>query len=290
MTQNKPFGISFDNRKSKILLLLSLPGFLLILSLLLLCIKPLSIYVSNCYPELIALSLLWVLGWTFIIWLKNLKDSHPMNIIIMIFIIIFTMVVSYPYAKGYSVARYVFYKRGLYAMSYNDVQNLEAAFLSFKNKDWESVKSHLENCSPHSRKFFSYSWSKMHDEIKLIETTKQNFSLLMDTYQITPLLLDLYQSLASDYGGSFNDDFVNMKKHVLTEINNIDYLYEAIYDDNADKCLELISTHGYYWFEQEIIDMIVNSEDCISFLKQIVMKDDNGFNFKKNLIYVWGLY
>ncbi len=62
MTQNKLFGISLNNRKSKIILLLSLPGFLLTLSLLLLCIKPLSIYVSKCYPELIALSLLCVKG------------------------------------------------------------------------------------------------------------------------------------------------------------------------------------------------------------------------------------
>lgn len=289
MTRNRPFRLSLDNRKEKTLLLVSLPGFLLILSLLFLCIKPLSIYVFNCYPELIALSLLWTLGWAFIIWFRKLRGSHPMNMIIMIFILIFTMVFSYSYAKKYSVARYMFYKRGLYAMSRNDVQNIEAALLCFENKDWESVKSHLANCSPKSREFFSYSWSKILDEIKLIETTKQNFSTLMDTYQITPLLLDLYQSLAIDYGGTFEEDFAEMKNHVLTEIDKIDNLYQAIDSHNADECLRLISAHGYYWFEHEIIDTIVKSEDCVKLLKQIVMKDDNGYDFKKNLIYVWGV-
>lgn len=270
-------------------IMISVPAVLLFISLLCLCIKPLSVFVYNCYPEIIVLALGWVVFWLFVILWKRIKDSHPINLAIMLVLVIITAVASFPYAKKYAKGRYLFYVQGLYAMSYEDVGHIESAIEAFEEKDWDSVKSHLESCSRKSRDFFSYSTSRLLSEIELIDISKQNFSIILEEYKITPLILSLYESLAHDFGGTFQDDFLNMRTMILAEIDKIDLLYDAIGRNDTDECLSLISSHGYYWFETEIIDLIINSDDCIRELQRIVVKDDDGLKFKENLIYVWGL-
>lgn len=289
MTRINISGLFSEGKRGRIMAILSVPVILAGLSLLALCIRPLSSYVMKCYPEIIGIAVAWMVLWAFILIGRKLRDAHPMNLAVMLFAIIITMAASFPFAKKYALGRYMFYSRGLYAMSYDDVRHIESAIAAFEEKEWDSVKSHLDSCSRKSREFFSYSTSKLLSEVELMEISKRNFTIILNKYQMTPLILSLYESLANDFGGTFQEDFASMRDMILTEINNIDKLYEAIDRHDPDECMKLLSAHGYYWFEKEIIDTLLNSDNCIQTLEKIVMKDDKGVKYKENLAYVWGV-
>lgn len=277
------------NNKRFIILLLSLPTLLLFISLSSLFYEPLFVYVYNCHVELISLTIAWIFSGIFIFIFKRLKSTNPDNLIIAIALVIITMIVSYPHAKNIARGRYVFYKHGLYAIPRKDVEHLKSATIAFQKKNWDLSKSHLDSCSKNSKDFFSYSMKNIYTKLERIETSKRNFAIIVDKYELTPSIMKLYESLANDYEGKTLEDYTNVKKTVLKEIEEIEMLYKTINDNDNEQCNYLLSSHGHWWFEKEILEYILNSQDCIATLKEIVMKDDNGLQYKENLKHVWGL-
>lgn len=289
MNPIKKFMHKLDNLRLKLILLTSIPTILFILSLIFLCTTRLSVYIYNCYIEILAIAIGWMILWGLIFILRKLKDSHPINLALVLTLVIITITLSYPSVRKVVIGRYVFYTRGMYTLSHNDVRHIKSAIEAYRNQEWKLVKSHIDSCSNSSREFFSYSTSKLYNEVEKQETAINNFSNILNNYKLTPQILELYESLAYDYGGRFQDDFVQKKEAVRLEIENIDMLFEAIESNNEDKCRELIVTHGFYWFEPAIQEEILTSCNCIQTLKEIVLKEDSGKTYKTLLTYAWRL-
>lgn len=268
---------------------LSVPVFSLIVVLLCLCVKPLSIYVFNCYFEVLAVTVAWVALWGFIFMMRRLRNAHPLNSAIALALVVATLSISFPYAMNVAKGRYLFYKRGLYALSHKDVNCIKSAITAFQEKDWELVKSCLYGCSDAAFDFFSYSTGKIFKELRRLEMSQSKLDYILDNCQVTPSIYELYKSFAVDYDGDYREGVKMMTSVLLGEINKIDELYKAISQKDVECCLELISSHGYYWFEPAIMEMLQDSDDCISILEKIVIKDDGGEQYKMNLKYAWGL-
>lgn len=278
-----------ESKYKSIVMLLSLPLCLLFVTLLGLCNKQFSMYIINCSIELIALASVWLIfGALVIIWSK-LKQSHPINYAMVLVLVLISIVASFPYVKDIAKGRYVYYKYGLFAMSHEDVVHMQAAINAFENREWELAKSHLDSCNKNCNHFFSYSRKKIYSELERVETSKNTFSSLIGKYELTPSMLKLYCTLAEDFGGSTLEDYLETREKVLNNINDIEKLFEAINSNELDLCVNLVSSYGLYWFEPEIQAKVLDSHDPILVLKNIVMKDDNGKQYKQNLKNVWGL-
>lgn len=287
MTLKNFFKLLLENKC--VVILLSLPLCVVCISLFGLCNERISMYIFNCHIELIALILLWILFWSLVlIWCK-LKQCHPINYAIFVVLVTISVVVSFPFVKDIAKGRYVYYKYGLFTMSHKDVEHMTAAIDAFNNKKWELAKLHLDSCNKNCNKFFSYSRKKIYSKLERIETSKNSFSKLLENYDLTPSMLKLYESLANDFGGNLLEDYSYTRDSVLNIINNIEKLYEAISCNDLDLCLNLISTYGLYWFEPEMKVIVINSQDPIQTLQSVVMKNDNGKQYKQNLKNVWGL-
>lgn len=278
-----------ENRNDRVVILCSVPVVVVLALLLCLCIRPLSVYVYNCYFELLALAVGWFFLWVLVFIWKRLSDAHPINRVIILFVIVATMLVSYPYAKQITKGRYVFYKYGLYDIPREDVDRIKSAVVAFEYKNWDVVKKHLDSCSLSSQEFFSYSIATMRDRVGLVNTSKENFAKIIENREMNPSVLALYASMAEDFGGEFKEEFLKTKMSIKREIDNIESLYKAIRNKDLVLCKELVCRHGHFWFEHEVQEMILNDENSITTLEQIVMKDDDGQQFKKSLEYAWGL-
>ena len=281
--------IMFENRKLRFLILSLVPVALLCASLLCLMIRPISLYVRNCSFEILLVAISWILIWGVIFIWKRLGGSRPINRFLVLLFIGITVLTSYPNAKKIAKGRYVFYTQGLYALSHHDVQHIYSAIASLDRLDWESAKMHIDSCSQSAREFFSYSTGKIMDNVGKVDMSIENFEKLLNQYELTPSMLALYESLAIDFGGDVYDGYKRQCEKILEEVNNIDELYEAIAAKDVERCHELIHLHGRYWFEPEVQDMILNSEDCIRTIQQVVMKEDRGEQYKRTLEYAWGI-
>lgn len=279
----------FENRKLRYLIVISVPALLLCFSLLCLISESMYLYLSKCYPEIVAIALMWTLIWGFVFLWRKLLGENPITKLIVVSLIIVTMIASYPYARRVAAGRYVFYKNGLYGVTQKDVEHIYAALNAFQLRDWAYAKSHIDSCSSKSRKFFSYSTGKLLNDIAKVEVSKGQFSTILENYELNPSIFALYGSLAADFGGSFKEGYINVKQTITDEINSIEGLYLAVKMNDDELCKKLISLHGFYWFEPEIQEMLLTSDDCIKLLKKMVIKDDDGQHFKHNLKYVWGL-
>ena len=275
--------------RRRIMILCFVPVVLILVGLLFICIEPLSVYVYNCYFEGLVLAVFWILFWSLIFVWKKLSDSHPINRGILLIVLAVTMLITFPYAMNIAKGRYFFYKYGLYRVSHSDIEQLMSAFEAFENKDWESVQQHLNSCSTSSLEFFSYSTGCLRDKLDMIEKSKSNFKIIIDNYEMNPSVLALYASMAEDFGGTFKEEFLKAKQDVKSKIDSIDTLYDAIHIKDSDLCKELIGRYGNFWFEKQTQKMILDSDNCIPTLEQIVIKDDNGQQYKTMLEYAWGL-
>ena len=159
---------------------------------------------------------------------------------------------------------------------------------ALKCKEWESARLHMDSCSKNGQKFFSYSMKCVRNKVGIVETSKQNFAKIIEEYKITPSVLALYASMATDVGGTFNEEFLRTKQQVKAEIDSIEVLYDAICAKDDSLCRLLVHQHGRYWFEAEVLDMILNADDCVRTLELVVMKEDYGQQYKKMLKYAWG--
>lgn len=278
-----------DNNKKNLIALLFLPALLSLVLLVSLFNKSLSTILLNFHVEIIAISVAWIILAGFIIIWKRLKGAHPINLVLIILIAGVTLVASYPHIKKIAIGRYVFYTHGLYKLSHNDVKHIESAINAFMCKEWTLAKSHLDSCSSYAYEFFSFSTSNLYSEIDKVETSTKNFSIILDRYELTPSMLELYSSLAHDFGGTLQENYSATCQTVLNNIDNIERLYDAINCDNAEECKSLISEYGKYWFEPELKEEILNSSDLLTALRIIVMKNDNGKQYKRNIRNVWGV-
>lgn len=278
----------FKNRKLRFLIVISLPVIMLCLSLLCFMSELMFLYLSKCYPEVIAIAIGWLMLWGFVFLWRKLSGENPVKKVMVLALILVTMIASYPYARRVASARYIFYKNGLYGVTKQDVEHIYAALYAFESGDYEYAKSHIDSCGSQSRKFFSYSIGKLLRDIAKVEVSKEQFSKILENYELNPSIFALYGSMATDFGGSFKEEYLIVKRTIADEINSIDGLYLAVMINDDGLCKELISKHGYYWFEPEIQEMLLASDDCVSLLKKMVIKYDDGQQFKLNLKNVWG--
>lgn len=275
--------------KAKVLITLSVPVLLLIVSLCALLSERFSVYVRNCYFEIISVACIWVFLCAFIILLRRMKQSSVINMVIPLILIAITLACAYPYAMKVARGRYVFYKSGLYAVPSEDIRYIESAISAYEEKDWSLVKSSLDKCSDAGRVFFSYSTGRLYAAVENVELSLSNFKTIVDSYEVTPAIIGLYNSLVDDFGEEVLSEYAYLKENVQNEVDSIELLYDAVEESDAEECLRLISQHGRYWFEPEMLEYICNAPDCVKTLKDVVIKDDNGLTFKENLKYVWGL-
>ena len=285
----KNFCKMLESRQGRVLITCLPPVLLLCVSLLFLCIKPLSVYMHNCFFEVLALSVGWILFWIlFIVWQK-LSDSHPMNRALILVIVSITILLSFPHAKIIAKGRYVFYKYGMHLVPRSDIRHIKLAIKCLENKRWEIAKLHIDSCSKESHKFFSFSIGRILQQIKTVDTSKENFKKILTVYEMTPSILAIYKSMANDFGGAFAEDYLYAKKCVKEKIDSIEELYNAVSSNDNSLCKTLVQQNGNYWFEPMLVEKILASEDCVPILKQLVIKDDCGKKYKKSLEYAWKL-